>query len=74
MVKDLTKEQAEKEVSQVLGKYEDDWNNVEIALTEDCNLENPRIKALADELKDHFDAQMYREIRKVMTRVKPEDE
>lgn len=74
MVKDLTKEQAEKDVSRVLDKYEDDWNNVEIALTEDCNLQNPRIKALADELKDHFDAQMYREIRKVMTRVKPEDE
>lgn len=74
MVKDLTKEQAEKDVSRVLDKYEDDWNNVEIALTEDCNLQNPRIKALADELKDHFDAQKYREIRKVMTRVKPEDE
>lgn len=73
MVKDLTKERAEKKVSQVLGKYEDDWNNVETALAEDCNLKNPRIKALADELKDHFDAQMYRKIRDIMARVKPED-
>lgn len=68
----LTKEQAEKEVQRVLGKYEDDWNNVEIAL-EDCDLKNPRIEALADELKDHFDAQMYRKIRNVMNRVKSEE-
>lgn len=73
MVKDLTKEQAEEEVLHILDKYEDDWSKIEIALTEDCNVKNPRIKALADELKDHFDAQLYREIRKVMNRVKPED-
>lgn len=71
-MKHLTKEQAEKEVSYVLGKYEDDWKNIEIALTEDCDLKNLRIKALADELKDHFDAQMYRKIRNVMNRVKSE--
>lgn len=71
-MKRLTQEQAEKEVSYVLGKYEADWHNVEIALA-DCDLKNSRIKALADELKDHFDAQMYRRIREIMNRVKPEE-
>lgn len=71
-MKRLTQEQAEKEVSQVLGKYEADWHNVEIALA-DCDLKNARIKALADELKDHFDAQIYRRIRDIMNRVKPEE-
>lgn len=71
--KHLTKEQAEKEMDQVLDKYEDDWNRVKTILTEDCDWKNARIKFLADELHDHFDAQMYRKIHAIVTRVKHED-
>lgn len=72
-MKYLTKEQAENEIQAVLEQYEDDWDSVEQALIDVCDLKNSRIKALADELKDHFDAQMYRRIRDIMNRVKPEE-
>lgn len=72
-MKYLTREQAENEIQAVLEQYEDDWDSVEQALIDVCDLKNPRIKALADELKDHFDAQMYRKIREIMNRVKPEE-
>lgn len=66
----LTRDEAEEEVLHVLDKYEDDWSKIEIVLNEDCDLKNVRIKALVDELKDHFMLQKYRAMYKVTSRVK----